>query len=370
MKSIELMFKDIIHGKKKGVLISVIKIILLPLSWIYGLCIILRNHVYERGWMRRYMPPIPLVISIGNIVAGGTGKTPFTLFIAQAFYEKFALAILSRGYRSQVEKLNQLIILSDGEGPTFPASYCGDEPFLLAKRLPKALVIVGSDRKQAAFLAAKAGAEVIILDDAMQHRKLARDFDIVVIDVRDPFGQGHFLPRGFLRDDVKSLSRAHLIALNHIEDRDQFEEVKTQLLRYTKAPVIGMKTKVSAFKDLNDQVIVPQEGDSIAMFCAIAHPEYFKKTLEQEGLIVESEYILPDHDNIDNEGLELFAKKCSKKKLKWLICTEKDRVKLDDALQFPIPLLWVQMELSLTYGQENWEMFLKDAKSKIDRGSL
>lgn len=363
MRKLELFLKRIIYGEQKGIFAFLIKMLLLPLSWIYGWVVCLRNHFYENGWMRRYTPPIPLVISIGNIVAGGTGKTPLTLFVAQSFYDRFQIAILSRGYRSQIE--NKLVVICDGCGPKFPASYCGDEPFLLSKHLPKALVIVGSDRKQASFMAAKAGVHMIILDDAMQHRRLARDFDIVVIDSGDPFGKGYFLPRGFLRDDVKSLSRAHLIVLNHIENKDQYENIKKQLLKYSKAPVVGMNTKVKYFKDLKGHVVVPQAGDTVAMFCTIAHPEYFKKTLENEHLIVDNEYILPDHDVIDVKSLEHFAKKCLKNKNKWLICTEKDCVKLEDSLQLSLPILWVQMELSVTFGQEIWNNFLKVAESKI-----
>ena len=216
--------------------------------------------LYEKGWMRRYVPPVPLVISVGNIVAGGTGKTPVTLLLAGAFYERFTVAILSRGYRSKAEKLDAPVLLCEGQGPTFPASYCGDEPYLFAQRLPKAIVIVGGDRKKASFLAAKAGAQAIFLDDGMQHRRLVRDFDVVVVDVGDPFGQGYFLPRGFLRDDICSLARANLIILNHINDSEQFTSVKMQLEPYSLAPIIGTKGFVVAIRDLKGQeVTMPEE---------------------------------------------------------------------------------------------------------------
>jgi tetraacyldisaccharide 4'-kinase len=364
-KKLELYLKDIVRGNKRGLIAFLIKAILLPLSWLYGLSVNFRNRLYETGWMRRYVPPVPLVISVGNIVAGGTGKTPVTLLLAKAFYERFTVAILSRGYRSKAEKLETPILLCEGQGPTMLASYCGDEPYLFAQRLPKAIVIVGGNRKKASFLAAKAGAQAILLDDGMQHRRLARDFDVVVVDVGDPFGQGYYLPRGFLRDEIGSLVRANLIILNHISDDEQFTRVKLQLKPYSSAPVIGTKGYVIAIRNLKGQEIALIEEKIVGMFCAIAHPEYFRHTLEQEGFKVINEYILADHDYIPEKDLEQFAQASLKKGAKWIICTEKDRVKLQDQLDLALPILWVQLELRVVAGQEEWQNFLQQAEAKI-----
>lgn len=364
LKKLELYLKDIVRGRRRGILALFIKAILLPLSWLYGLGVHFRNFLYEKGWMRHYVPPVSLVISVGNIVAGGTGKTPVTLLLAGAFYERFTVAILSRGYRSKVERLDTPILLCEGQGPTFPASYCGDEPYLFAQRLPKAIVIVGGNRRKASFLAAKAGAQAIFLDDGMQHRRVARDFDVVVVDVGDPFGQGYFLPRGFLRDDICSLARANLIILNHIQDPEQFASVKMQLKPYSSAPVIGTKGHVIAIRDLKGQEMVTP-AKKVAMFCAIANPEYFRRTLEQEGFQVVNEYVLADHDTIRNKELEQFAQISLKKGADYLICTEKDRVKLSDQLDVALPILWVQLELRVVAGQEEWQGFLKQAESRI-----
>lgn len=365
IKNLELYVKDVICGRKRGFTAALIKALLLPLSWIFKLGVNCRNRLYEKGWMRRYVPPVPLVISIGNIVAGGTGKTPATLLLAGALYERFTIAILSRGYRSKAEKLDMPLLLCEGQGPTFPANYCGDEPYLFAQRLPKAIVIVGGNRKKASFLAAKVGAQAILLDDAMQHRRLARDFDIVVVDVGDPFGQGYFLPRGFLRDEIRSLTRAHLIILNHIDDLEQFAAVKNQLKNYSLAPVVGTRGYVIAIRDFNGQEVSLPKEQAVGMFCAIAHPEYFRLTLEKEGFQVINEWILADHDSIEEKDLEQFAHESIKKGAKWLICTEKDRVKLQGKFQFDLPILWVQIELRIVAGQEEWQNFLRQAEAKI-----
>lgn len=364
-KKLELYLKDIVRGRKKGFLAFLIKALLLPLSWLYGFGVHFRNRLYEKGWMRRYFPPVPLVISVGNIVAGGTGKTPTTLLLAGAFYERFTVAILSRGYRSKAEKLDTPVVLCEGQGPILPASYCGDEPYLFAQRLPKSIVIVGGNRKKASFLAAKAGAQAIFLDDGMQHRRLARDFDVVVVDVGDPFGHGYYLPRGFLRDDIGSLARANLIILNHIQNEEQFTSAKMQLKPYSHAPMIGANGYVAAIRDLTGQEVMLSGEMRVGMFCAIAHPEYFRRTLEQEGFVVVNECILADHDTFKDKDLEQFAKTCAKNGAKWLICTEKDRVKLDDGLHLTLPILWVQLELRIIAGQEEWQNFLQRAEARI-----
>lgn len=365
VRNFELYFKGIMRGHRKGILPSLIKMGLLPLSWLYRAGVNCRNYLYERGLVRSYTPPVPLVISVGNIVAGGTGKTPTTLLLAGAFYDRFTIAILCRGYRSKAEKLENPLLLCEGNGPFYPASYCGDEPLLFAQRLPKSIVIVGGNRRKASFLAAKAGAQIILLDDGMQHRQLVRDFDIVVIDVTDPFGQGYFLPRGFLREDVRSLARAHLIILNHIKDLDQFMAVKFLLKPYSKAPMVGTQKCVVAIRDLNgNQISMPDER-TVGMFCAIAQPDHFRETLEKEGFHVVSEYILPDHDNIRESDLEEFAVKSLKMGAKWLICTEKDRVKLQDDFTFSLPVIWIQLQLQIVAGEEEWNKFLKEAESKI-----
>jgi len=368
IKKFELYIKDIVRGKRRGVFPFLIKTVLLPFSWLYGFGVHFRNQVYEKGWMRRYVPPVSLVVSVGNIVAGGTGKTPVTLLLAGAFYERFTVAILSRGYRSKAEKQDMPILLCEGNGPVFPSSYCGDEPYVYAKRLPKSIIIVGGNRRKASFLAARAGAQAIFLDDGMQHRRVARDFDVVVVDIGDPFGHGYFLPRGFLRDTLKSFARANLIILNHTQGDEQFAKVKAQLKPYSSAPVVGANGSVADIKNLQGHHVVLQKKEKAGMFCTIANPDYFKRTLEQSGFQVVNEFILPDHDSIREKDLEHFAQASLKSGASYLVCTEKDRVKLKDDLSLVLPVLWVQMNLQIVAGQEEWENFLKLAEAKIARG--
>lgn len=364
-KKFECYVKDVIRQRRLGFFPSLVKFFLRPLSWGYQGVVKVRNQLYDWELMRRYVPPVPLVISIGNIVAGGTGKTPVTLFIAKILSERYLVAILSRGYLSKAEKLDQSVIICEGDGPIFPASYCGDEPYLFAQRLPKVRVIVGKDRKKSALMASKAGVQVIILDDALQHRRLARDFDIIVVDVNDPFGQGYFLPRGFLRDDITALKRAHLIILNHVAHVDKVAKIKSKIQRFTSAPIICTNENVVAIRDLKGFELQEFADKRVGMFCGIANPTYFRKTLENYGFEVVNEYFIADHGHFHEKNLEQFAQDSLKKGANWLVCTEKDRVKLHEYLAVSLPIIWVQIDLQIVDGQEEWTRYLQQMESVI-----
>lgn len=367
LKHVEIYFLELVTGKRKGFFASLLKVLLLPLSWIFQFFVACRNWAFDRGWVRRYYPPVPVVISIGNIVAGGTGKTPVTYMLAKEFYEEVSLAILARGYRSKAENLSTPIVLSRGQGPMHPASYCGDEPFMLAQNLPKAFVFVGKDRHKASNMAAKAGVKLILLDDGMQHRRLARDFEVVVMDACDPFGQGYFLPRGLLREGLKSLARADLIVLNHVNDHSRFIALRQQIARYTTAPVVATRIEVAQVLDLNGKRVESLQDKKVGFFCGIAHPDYFQNTVKSLGAHIVGQHIIADHMDYDFDVLADFAQNCKEKGAEMLICTEKDRVKLVESLQLALPIVWVQMRLAFVEGEVQWKAFVEKAKADLAR---
>lgn len=356
---------EVIKGERRGVFQTLLKGVLLCFSWFYGLGVRLRNLAFDQGWLKRQYPPVPVVISIGNIVAGGTGKTPVTLRIAQEFYEEVPLAVLSRGYRSAAEKQSSPVALSRGSGPMHSAAYCGDEPYLISKRLPKAFVFVGRDRHQAAQQAAQAGAQLILLDDGMQHRHVARDFDVVVIDAGDPFGQGYFLPRGFLREGLDSLARADLVILNHIHGDEHFTSTKERIAKYTQAPVVGTRMAVESIQQFDGAAIESLEGKKVGLFCGIAHPEYFRRTAQEMGAEVVAHYSKPDHTGFNQEELTSFAERCQDAGAELILCTEKDHVRFDAIPETSLPLAWIQMQLDLVQGEQEWKNFIGKAKADL-----
>lgn len=357
---------NVMKGKQRGLFAGLLRFVLYLASWPFRMIVACRNWVFDHGWVSRYFSPVPVVISIGNIVVGGTGKTPVTLMIANEFYDEFFLGILSRGYRSQAEKLPIPVVLSKGEGPMQSASFCGDEPFLLAQNFPKAFVVVGRNRHKASDIAARAGVQLILLDDGMQHRRLARDFEVVVMDTMDLFGQGHFLPRGFLREGMHSLSRADMIILNHVVDREHFEAMKVQVTKYSsKAVVVGTRMEVMRIETVTGEVVTNIQAKKVGIFCGIAHPEYFQKTVAQEGAEIVDSAFTSDHVSLDFNSLEEFAIRCKEQGAEMLLCTEKDKVKILDIQKLALPIAWIKMRLKLVEGIDEWANFVDRVKSDL-----
>ncbi len=366
----ELFYIEIVTGKRKGPLATLLRGLLYFFSLIYKGATSLRNKAFDNGWVRCYYAPVPVVVSVGNIVTGGTGKTPLVLKLAKDLDRNAKLAILTRGYRSPAERLKKPITLSRGEGPSYPSSYCGDEPYLLSKNLPHALMFVGKDRQTGSIMASKLHAKVVLLDDGMQYRSLARDFEVVVMDAMDPFGQEYLLPRGFLRERLEGLSRASLIVLNHVKDKQLYLSAKHKLARYTEVPVIAMHPKFLAFKTMAGEEISLKEKKA-GVFCGIAKPLHFFELLENQEVQVVDRFLCPDHIIPASKELHKFAERCRQEGAEYLLCTEKDSVKLTEtAFTCPLPIIWLQMELEIIEGQEHWEAFLNKIREKIDEDVL
>lgn len=363
--ALELYIQEVIKEKRKGFIPFMLKLLLRPVSWGYKLGITCRNWAFDKGLFKRYFPPVPVVISIGNIVAGGTGKTPVTGLLAHHFTDDTAIAILSRGYRSPAEKLAEPLLLSKGEGPGYPASFCGDEPYMLSLNLPKAYIYVGRDRQKAADMAAKEGIKLILLDDGLQHRQLARDFELIVLNGNDPFGKGYFLPRGFLREGPKCLSRASLIIVNHCKDLEHFELIKKKISKYSSSPVIGASFLCSGIYDLNEKQIESIRGKKVGIFCGLGNPENFRRLVSNEGAVIVSEYYTPDHLSPAPAALMHFAERSAKMGAELLLCTEKDKVKLKKEIPSCVPIAWMKGNLSIVYGNEQWDQFIQCIKDKL-----
>lgn len=339
---LEVYIVEVIREERKGALPCLLKSFLYIFSVVYGAAIFLRNKLFDLNWLKVFRPPLP-VISVGNIVAGGTGKTPTVLLLAEALSERFRVAVLSRGYRSGV-----------GKGPCIvgeTSQNVGDEPTLLKDNLAQATVIVGSNRAESSLLAKEMGADIVLLDDGMQHRQLARDLEVVVVDGKDPFGRGKLLPAGFLRESPAAFKRADLIVANHskgISLPDFF------------APVVKVEMKAQAFFDLATGKTVSLKGKKVGVFCGIAHPARFVETLQQEGIEVIETLSFADHKKPDVKSIKKFSDRCRDSGAEALICTEKDKIKILDLPSLPLPILWTKASLAILdeESQVNWDAFL------------
>ena len=322
---------DWIEGRRKGAFF------LYPFSLLWALFVHCKNWLYDHRFLRPKRV-FRAVVSVGNIVAGGTGKTPLTLLLAQTF-SKRRVAILSRGGGAQ--------------------GSLADEPALLAKRCPGAEVYLGKDRRVSAERAIFDERELLILDDGFQHRKLARDFDLVLILTKDQSClTQEYLPRGYLRDSPSRLKGASAIFLNPIESSEELEAWRGKLP--PNVPLIGVRLEVSRI------VGGPLSKVPVGLFCGIARPESFKKTVRDLGALLVDELILADHEGLSGQDLNSFAIHAKSLGAKALVCTEKDFVKLPDSYLLELPVIYLEMELKITAGHQNWQNLVDKIDGKID----
>ena len=324
------------------------------LSAIYRSAVATRNFAYRLGWLPSFSLSVP-VISIGNLVVGGTGKTPLVHLLASQLQEQTRLAILTRGYRSQIEKLGKSQLISAGNGPLCSPQECGDEPYFLAQKT-KAPIWVGPDRVASGQLAIQQGAQCLILDDGMQHRRLNRDFEIVVVDGLDPFSNGRFLPWGLLRDSPKRLREADLIVLTHVRDVNHYQQLQKQMAQYSDAPTAAAQIEVIGPKT---------PACKVGVFCGIGKPERFLQTVRDLKYEIVDTLLLKDHEPAQHGQLHPFALNCRALGAKALLCTEKDDVKLcrDPALCLEIEPVGIQLQI--ISGREHWENLVKKVLDRI-----
>jgi len=328
---------DIMEGRRPG------RPLLRALSYLYRTGVAIRNEAYDSGMLKAHDAGLP-VISVGNIIAGGTGKTPFVKILAEELSKKFQIAIVSRGYRSNAEKTDQVFQVT----PETDVASCGDEPYWLARHLPKVQVWVGKNRLDSARRAKEKGAELVLMDDGMQHRKLKRDIEIVLVDGEDPFGKGFFLPRGFLRDSPARLKKTDCIVV--IEP--SFSEVEQELRHYTDAPIVFAErvTEVSL------------KGKKVAVFCAIGKPQKFLQSVRQAGGEIVASFFKPDHESFYPEELQKFA---DESLADVLVCTEKDQVKLPSEFKCRLPIVPLTSHLKISGNETAWQELLNNIQSRV-----
>ena len=290
---------------------------------IYRPLVGLRNRHYDRVG-RSHRAALP-VLSVGNLVVGGTGKTPTVAWIvARLLAEGRRPAVVSRGYGGTAG-VGPLVV-SKGDGPLCTAEQCGDEPWLLARKLIGACVVVGSDRRRGVERVQQLGADVVVLDDGFQHRRLARDLDIVLLDAEEPFGNGRLLPAGPLREPLESLGRAGLVILTRSDPDRDYEEVQQTVRRYqATAPILRASHRRAGFFD-PDGRSAPTPSRVVA-FCGIAKPDSFRAALEAEGCDVARLTARRDHHPYSKSEL-LELRRAAESLDAVLVTTEKDLARL------------------------------------------
>ncbi len=291
------LMEDILRGRRRDPATLPLRALLRGLSVLYGGAVLLRAFLYKRGWLSARAVPCR-VVSIGNITAGGTGKTPVAIMTARMLGEAgWKAAVVSRGY---ARKGGGVRVVSDGIRILLPAEESGDEPHLIASSLPGTPVVVGKRRAEAAMLAwERFHPDVILLDDAFQHMQLRRDLDVVTLDSGSPFGTGCLLPRGLLREPPSSLARSGAVLITRFSG----DIPATELERGIRCFHAGVPVFYSRHVPVNLRVF--PEGDSfpleylrgkrVAALSNIASPESFHRTLESLGAVIVWKCPMPDH---------------------------------------------------------------------------
>ncbi len=311
--------------------------LLLPLSRLYGAGVALRLDLYRRGFfsVRRAARP---VVSVGNVAAGGTGKTPFVRWLAGELSKRgHSPAILTRGYG---RKSRGTVVVSDGRGTVASVSASGDEPALLARALPSVPIVADARRVRAAARAEtlEAPVGVHLLDDGFSHVGLARDVDIVLLDATDPAAGGALLPAGLLREPLSALARADLIVVTKTEQSDPAAALELAGLHAPGVPVFRARTEVLGIRDREGRPVDPADlpaGTTVAV-AGIARPGSFLSTLSSIGVSPAELLSFRDHEAYGPVTAGRIERALEETGATAVVTTEKDAVKLEAVLSVPI----------------------------------
>ena len=305
-------------------------------SWLtplYAGAVAARAGLYDAGWLRSEALPVP-VLSVGNLTAGGTGKSPMVELVARTLHELGRRpAVVSRGYRGT--HTGRATVVSTGEGPRVDAVVAGDEPVMLAAALAGVPVIVARRRRDGGELAiSRFGARCIILDDGFQHRALRRDLDLLLIDGVDPFGNGRLLPAGPLREPLSAMTRAGAVVVTRA-DRATVESVRrireAAARHCPAAPIFKARTVMREIVRLVDQMTLPVDtlrAARVVCFAGIAHPGRFFDDVASAGATVVASIPFPDHHGFDPLDLERIGTAALRANADLILTTQKDAARL------------------------------------------
>jgi tetraacyldisaccharide 4'-kinase len=308
-------------------------ILLRPVGAIYGMAMSLRNRLYERGIFKSWRSPIP-VVSVGNITTGGTGKTPLADWIVKFYAASgIATAIVSRGYGRRTKGVQ---LVSDGRRILLGSRDAGDETAMLAARNPGTIVVVAEHRAEGVqFLMREFAGRlpgVIVLDDAFQHRKIARDLDIVVVNASAPKELDALLPAGRLREPLRGLRRAGFVILGKITDEAKADKLLARLEQFGK-PVLRSRIKPGGLVKVDGTQSGAIEHETKALaFAGIGAPAGFLHSLESAGVKVGATRFFRDHEPYTEAAIRAIVAESARKGVV-PVTTEKDWHRIADDLQ-------------------------------------
>ncbi len=364
---------DVIMGKREGFGALVFAAFLQVCSYLFS------GIAQARLWLyrKRIFHDTPLgclVVVVGNLTVGGTGKTPVVEMFARALRDRGRkVAILSRGYKSKAPPLWKRMwhdfthqeadpprIVSDGERMLLDSELAGDEPFMLAKNLPGVVVLVDKDRvKAGAYAIKRFGCDTLVLDDGFQYLPLKGRLNLLLVDKTNPFGNGFLLPRGILREPVKHLKRASYVFLTKSNGRRD-EELEALIRHYNPhAEIIECAHRPQFLQRVGNgekRPLVDLKGKRIAAFSGIATPESFERFLREGGAHLVYARRFLDHYRFTSDDLREVYAEAEKAGAEFIVTTEKDAVRIAPADANPSrPLYFLRLEIEILRGAADFQ---------------
>lgn len=350
--------------------VRVLLVALKALSVLFAGIVALRYLLYRCGLKRRY-PLGVQVISIGNVTAGGTGKTPVTEIFARTLAaEGRKVAILSRGYRRKeapwwqrvfTQVIDPPLVVSDGKRVLLDSATGGDEPYMLASNLPGVAVVVDRDRVKAGrYAVKKLGCNTIILDDGFQYQKLRHSVEVVLVDATNPFGNGNMLPRGILREPARHLKRADIIFLTKC--RGDVGAVVEEVRQYNKtAEIVACRHAPKVLRDVWSREEFPLgwlEGKTVCTLSGIASPKGFENSLRHLGAKVVWCERYADHHRYDASEILYALNRTADMGSDALVTTEKDAVRFPRFETSPVRCLYLRIAIEILSGRESFDQII------------
>ena len=345
-------------------------------SKVYGGSVKLRRNFYKKAVFQSKRLPCP-IISIGNITVGGTGKTPMTIYVAQVVKQLgYKVAIISRGYKGKSERVGGIV--SDGRVLLMTPEIAGDEPYMMAKRLKDVPVIVGKNRFKAGWLAVrKFNPDVIVLDDGFQHLKLQRDLDLVLLDCRKPFGNGHLLPRGVMREPVSALLCADAIILTKSDtvNNNETSSLPKKLRSYERnKPVYRTFHHPFVYKIINGEKKIFEtnmqealrqnsgciKGRTVFAFSGLADNHSFQQTVKSFKCNLSGFMEFSDHHQYSKRDLDEILSAAKKSMSECIITTEKDYVRIAHKIDWSDDLFVIGIEIDFGADKKRFNSYIKD----------
>ena len=321
----------LISGHKRGPGAVLLRSFLIIAAAGYSCAVRLRNLLYSKGLLKTHGADAA-VFSIGNITTGGTGKTPLVIWLCNLLKERnMRCAILTRGYKA-VQNSKCVFTTSGKDG--FKIQNYGDEPAVIAESCPHATVIVKSDRVAGAAEAVKRfDAQALIMDDGFQHRRLARDLDIVTIDATQPFGYGRLLPAGLLREPIGALRRADAFVITRCDQATEDRLTRLEGKLRSLNPNAAIARSIHALRHIKcadgiELGVDTLKNKKVFAFCGIGNPQAFFTTITDAGACLVGRQIFDDHYRYTESCMTQIHDHATRYKADIILTTQKDWTKI------------------------------------------